>query len=62
MHIANKSGLTPMYSAGRNKHVEVVRELVNHGAQVDTSKETGRTFVRRAADNGYLDVIRELLK
>jgi len=51
-----------MYSAGQNKHVEVVRELVNHGAQVDTSKEAGREFLRRAAENGYLDVIRKLKK
>jgi len=36
--------------------------LLNHGAQVDTSKEAGRTFLRRAAENGYLDVIRELPK
>jgi len=40
----------------------VVRELLKHGAKVDKSKEAGRTFINLAAEKGYLDLIRDVLK
>jgi hypothetical protein len=40
----------------------MVRELLNHGAQVNKSKEAGRTFINLAAEIGYLDLIRDVPK
>jgi len=40
----------------------VVRELLKHGAKVDTSKLDGWTFINLAAEKGYLDLIGDLLK
>jgi hypothetical protein len=41
--------------------VEVVGELLNHGAKVDTSILHGRTFISLASEKGYLDLIRDVL-
>jgi ankyrin repeat protein len=32
VNAANKDGFTPLYAARQNGHVEVLRELLNHGA------------------------------
>ena len=40
----------------------MLRELLNHGAQVDISQESGRTFISIHAERFYLVVIREVLR
>jgi hypothetical protein len=39
-----------------------MQELLNNGAQVDESKDAGRTFFNLASEKGYLDLIRDVLK
>jgi ankyrin len=42
--------------------VEVVRELLKHGAKVESANKYGSTPLNHAAFNGHLEVVRELLK
>ena len=62
MNTADEDGVTSLHIAGYNGHVEVVRELLNHGAKVDKSKEASQTFINLAVEKGYLDLIRGVLK
>jgi hypothetical protein len=39
-----------------------MRELLNHGAQVDKSKKAGRKFIKLAAEKGYLNFFPDVLK
>jgi ankyrin repeat protein len=41
---------------------ETVKELVSHGADVNTPDEEGCTPVYRAAEKGHVDVIRALVE
>jgi hypothetical protein len=49
--------------ASQNGHLEVVRELLQHGAEVDKARtDNGGTPLIRASQQGHLEVVRELLK
>ena len=67
-HWNNKTAMyhhTPLYTASRMGHVEVVRELLRRGAEVDTVVEDfdGNLYTALyvASQNGHLEVVRELL-
>jgi ankyrin repeat protein len=42
--------------------VEVVRELLKHGANVKSADKAGCTPLYKAASKGHVEVVRELLK
>ena len=62
VNTADKDGFTPLYAARQNGNVEVVREFLNHGAQLEKSKEAGWSFISIAAVKGYFDLFRDVLK
>ena len=39
----NSDGWTPLYEAGANGHVEVVRELLKHSAELESKTKDGWT-------------------
>ena len=51
---------TPLCVAASG-HVEVVQELLNHGASVDFADHYGWTPLHVAAGKGYVEVVQELL-
>ena len=57
---AQNSGATPLWVAAENGHLDVVRHLVEGGADKDQAKISGATPLHIAAENGHLDVVRYL--
>jgi ankyrin repeat protein len=54
-------GFTPLMMAINNGHEEVVRYLLNSGADVNASGKLGRTPLHLAAFNGMLDLVQTLI-
>lgn len=59
---ATTNGLTPLILASGKGHIEVVRYLIELGAQQDLKQNLGKTALHGACANGRLDVVKELLK
>ena len=55
-----KDGSTP-YVGGQEVHVEVLRELLKHGANGNRAKKDDFTPLHIAGGNGHIEVLRELL-
>ena len=53
-----EEGFMPLRSAATNGHVQVIKQLLNHGAEVD---KYGDTPFSAAASNGDVQVNQELL-
>ncbi|MEO1219038.1 MAG: ankyrin repeat domain-containing protein, partial [Bacteroidota bacterium] len=56
----DRNGRTPMHSAAKNGHLEVVKYLKGQGAKVGTPDKHGRTPMHSAAKNGHLEVVKYL--
>jgi len=54
-------GFNPLHVAGLKGYVEVVRELLNNGANVNTANKRGDTPPYIAGGNGRVEVVQELL-
>ena len=50
-----------VFSAATKGHTEVVREMLNHDASMNSTNETGETILRPAAAKGHVEVVTELL-
>ena len=55
-------GATPLFIAAQNGHLDVVRHLVEVGADKDKARDDGATPLYIAAENGHLDVVRHLVE
>jgi ankyrin repeat protein len=55
-------GATPLHAAARNDHLEVVKFLLAHGADVNAVRKDGETAFAEATYHGFLDIARSLLK
>ena len=55
------NGVTPLLVASFQVHVEVVRELLAHRADVDKADNNGFTALFAACSQGHVEVVRELL-
>ncbi len=55
------TGESPLYIASQNGHIDVVKELVASGAQIDLQENTGTSPLYIASQNGHIDVVKELV-
>ena len=53
--------LTPLMRASAIGHVEIVRELIEEGADVNQRGPRGATALMFAAGGGHLEVVKELV-
>ncbi|KAF3853895.1 hypothetical protein F7725_014583 [Dissostichus mawsoni] len=62
INICNQNGLNALHLASKEGHVEVVAELIKHGANVDAAtKQKGNTALHIASLAGQNDVVKELV-
>ncbi len=54
-------GDAPIHHAARNGDTEIVRLLINHGADVNATNKRGHTVLYCASGHGHLDAVRLLL-
>ena len=55
------TGASALCIASQNGHIEVVRELITKGAQIDMQTNTGASALCIASLNGHIEVVRELI-
>jgi DNA-binding NtrC family response regulator/ankyrin repeat protein len=60
--VRNQYGDTALIEATRQKHYEIVRVLIEQGAEIDISNTVGRTALMVAASQGNAELTRFLLK
>ena len=53
---------TGIHLAAKNGHLDIVRLLLEAGADMDAARQNGATALQQAAWNGYLNVVRFLLE
>nr|XP_020472191.1 ankyrin-3-like isoform X24 [Monopterus albus] len=62
INICNQNGLNALHLASKEGHVEVVAELIKHGANVDAAtKQKGNTALHIASLAGQAEVVKELV-
>lgn len=61
VNVQDNAGATPLFIASQEGHIEIVKTLLNAGANLELSGD-GVTPLIIAADQGHLLVVKELLK
>jgi hypothetical protein len=56
------SGATPLHYAAENGHIEIVRLLLQNGAEVNARSINGYTPLHDAAENGHVDILHLLVE
>lgn len=59
--IATPSGVTPLFTACENGHLDAVNILIQEGARVDAANSHGVTPLYIASCNGHMDIVKILL-
>lgn len=57
----HKDGVTPLFLAAREGHVEIVKALIAKGANVNVGEDEGWTSLHSACMNSHIAVVRELI-
>lgn len=55
-------GAPPLFVAAQHGHLDVVKYLVEHGAAIDSPRNTGATPLFITCQHGHLDVAKYLVK
>ena len=60
----NKSpeGTAPLHVAAQNGHIEIVRLLIQHGADKNMTDQHEATPLFKAAANGHIEIVRCLVQ
>lgn len=56
-----KNDCTPLMEAASAGHVDIIRLLISHGADVNAQSSTGNTPLMYACAGGHVDAVKELL-
>ena len=59
--MSSKDSEKSVTEAAKDGHLDCVKTLMEKGANVNTTDESGRTALMRAAKNGHLDIAEHLL-
>ena len=54
-------GFTALGVAAKDGHLDVVKELIASGADINAPSRSVHTALYNAAQNGHLDVLKELI-
>jgi len=57
---SNIYGFTPLTLSAGNGHIEIVRELILRGADVNLPNKGGKMPITYAAENGHLEIVKKL--
>ena len=57
-----KGGFTPLYISIKNNNLDMVRQLIACRCDVNACRDDGWTALHAAAEQGYRDIVNELLK
>jgi ankyrin repeat protein len=60
--VTNRGGKTALHDAVERKHIDVVRVLIEYGADIDLKDNEGKTALTWAAEKGVPEVTRMLLE
>ena len=60
--VKNLSGATPIFYACENGHLEMVKLLHKHGADLNVKTRCNRTLFHAACYDGYIDIVKFLLE
>ncbi|KAH9162741.1 hypothetical protein LEN26_000809, partial [Aphanomyces euteiches] len=55
------NGVTPLHHASSHGHMDVVKELLAHGASINRATNQGTTSLHLASSNGHLVLVNKLL-
>jgi ankyrin repeat protein len=58
----NQNGWTPLNTAANNGHIDVMKLLLENGADVTVANQNGWTPLNSAAGNGHFNVVMLLLE
>ena len=57
-----KYGETPLMLASKIGNMDIINELIEHGAKIDEKNIEGFSPIIIASENGHLNVVKELIK